>query len=54
MKQSNNSYFRIQRSELGELQGLADLLQKHGLAKSKAEVRREIEKGGLYLNNKKL
>jgi len=54
MQKNNNNYHRLNQSELAEVQGLAELLHKCQLAKSRSEVRREVEKGGLYLNNRKV
>ena len=54
MQKNNNNYHRINNSYLADLQGLADLLHRCQFAKSKNEVRREVEKGGLYLNNRKV
>jgi tyrosyl-tRNA synthetase len=41
----------VPRAELLEGATLADILERTGLAKSKAEARRTIEQGGAYVNN---
>jgi tyrosyl-tRNA synthetase len=53
MRKNNNNYHRI-TADVGALLGLTELLVTQQLAKSRSEVRREVEKGGLYLNNRKV
>lgn len=52
MKKDSSQYFSVSPLEPSGL--VPDFLVKKQLAKSKSEVKREVEKGGLYINNKRV
>lgn len=53
-KLDSKDFFTVSKEDLGKHRDLIDLLHSVGLGKSKGELRREVDKGGVYLNNKKL
>lgn len=45
------SVLSIERQKLTQMQEIADLFVEAGATKSKKDVRRQIEAGGVYVNN---
>jgi tyrosyl-tRNA synthetase len=53
-KLDSKDVFRVERGEIGKHRDFVDLLHSTGIGKSKSDIRREVEKGGVYLNNVRL
>ena len=53
-KLDRKDIFRVDKAELSKHRTFIDLLHSIGIGKSKSDIRREVDKGGIYLNNLRL